>query len=341
MPRKITGMEALNRSRSLGARQAVLYLTIGAALLGTKPVSAHEVFITNEKDNSISVIDSTKLEVVRTIRVGERPRGVIASKDGETVFVCTSDSNEIMALNPENGARRFELPRTADPEQLVLTPDEKLLLTTNEEDNAVTVYDMVEKQVISEVPVGVEPEGIAVSPSGEVAVATSETTNMVHFIKLDTFDIFDNVLVAARPRVAEFSPDGRKLWVTSEVGGIASIIDLTSRKVEKEIKFEIQGVSPQHIQPVGVRFTKDGRTAFVALGPANRIAVVDTATAAVKKYVLVGQRVWHMTLTPDDQLLFTTNGGSNDVTVINVSSLAPVKSIKVGRQPWGATAVSR
>jgi PQQ-dependent catabolism-associated beta-propeller protein len=200
---------------------------------------------------------------------------------------------------------------------------------------------MLEKKVLFEVPVGVEPEGIAVSPSGEVAVATSETTNMVHFIKLDNFDIFDNVLVAARPRVAEFSPDGQKLWVTSEVGGIASVIDLRTRKVEKEIRFEIQGVNTQHIQPVGVRFTKDGKTAFIALGPANRIAVVDTATAAIKKYVLVGQRVWHMALTPDDQLLFTTNGGSNDVTVINVGSLTPVKSIKVGRQPWGAAAIAR
>lgn len=323
------------------SRRVMASAAFAACFMAAGGARSDEVFITNEKDNSVSVIDTVKLEVVRTLKVGERPRGIIASKNGETLFVCTSDSNEILALNPADGVRRFDLPKTADPEQLVLTPDEKYLLTTNEEDNAVTVYDMTEKKVIREVAVGVEPEGIAISPSGEVAVATSETTNMVHFIKLDTYDIFDNVLVAARPRVVEFTPDGKKIWVTSEVGGIASVIDLETRKVEKEIKFEIQGVNAQHIQPVGVRFTKDGATAFIALGPANRIAVVDTATATIKKYVLVGQRVWHMTLTPDDKLLFTTNGGSNDVTVINVGSLTPVKSIKVGRQPWGATAIAR
>ena len=308
---------------------------------GVEPARADEIFITNEKDNSVSVIDSKSLEVVRTLRVGQRPRGVISSRDGKTLYVCSSDSNEIQIIDPIDGKRIFELPQIADPEQLVLTADEKLLLTTNEEDNTVTAVDLLTRKIIAEIPVGVEPEGIAISPKGNVAVATSETTNMVHFIKMDGFEVFDNVLVSARPRVAEFSPDGTKLWVTSEVGGVATIIDVATRKIEKEIKFEIQGVGAQHIQPVGLRFTKDGLTAFVALGPANRIAVVDTASGTVKKYILVGSRVWQMILTPDNELLFTTNGGSNDVTVISVATLSPVKSIKVGRQPWGAAVIAR
>ena len=37
----------------------------------------------------------------------------------------------------------------------------------------------------------------------------------------------------------------------------------------------------------------------MALGPANRVAVVDTATFEVEKYLLVGRRVWQLDLTPD------------------------------------------
>jgi len=55
----------------------------------------------------------------------------------------------------------------------------------------------------------------------------------------------------------------------------------------------------------------------------------------VVKYVLVGQRVWQLALTPDDKLLYTTNGTSNDVTVIDVDRKRAIKSIKVGRYPWG------
>ena len=76
-------------------------------------------------------------------------------------------------------------------------------------------------------------------------------------------------------------------------------------------------------------------TAFVALGPANRVAVVDAQTFEVKDYLLVGRRVWHMDFTPDERLLLTTNGVSNDVSVIDVPSLKVIKSIPVGRYPWG------
>jgi YVTN family beta-propeller protein len=84
-----------------------------------------------------------------------------------------------------------------------------------------------------------------------------------------------------------------------------------------------------------VRVTKDGTKVFVALGPANRVAVIDRATLKVEKYLLVGQRVWNLGFTPDEKLMFTTNGTSNDVSVIDVASLKVIKSIKVGRYPWG------
>jgi YVTN family beta-propeller protein len=86
---------------------------------------------------------------------------------------------------------------------------------------------------------------------------------------------------------------------------------------------------------VGIRLTRDGSTAFIALGPANRVAVVDARTFEVQRYLLVGRRVWHLDLTPDETLLFTTNGVSNDVSVIDVAAGKVIKSIAVGRYPWG------
>jgi YVTN family beta-propeller protein len=91
------------------------------------------------------------------------------------------------------------------------------------------------------------------------------------------------------------------------------------------------------IQPVGINITRDGKTAFVALGPANRVAVVDGVTHQVTKYLLVGQRVWHMALTPDEKYLLSTNGVSNDISIIDVASLRVINTIQVGELPWGVT----
>src|SRR5690606_30665746 len=101
--------------------------------------------------------------------------------------------------------------------------------------------------------------------------------------------------------------DGSKLYVSSEIGGTVSVIDPAKQEIVHKITFEIPGVLPEAIQPVGVRVTSDGKRVFVALGPANRVAVIDGETDEVLDYLLVGQRVWQMAFTPDEKYLFTTN----------------------------------
>ncbi|MEW8500259.1 MAG: hypothetical protein AB2699_17280, partial [Candidatus Thiodiazotropha taylori] len=120
-----------------------------------------------------------------------------------------------------------------------------------------------------------------------------------------------------------------------EIGGTVSVIDTESRKILKKIEFKIPGIHKDLIQPVGIQITDDGKQAFVALGPAARVAVIDTSSYEVEKYLLVGQRVWNLAFSPDEKFVFTTNGVSNDISVIDVGRLKVKKSIRVGRLPWG------
>jgi YVTN family beta-propeller protein len=113
-----------------------------------------------------------------------------------------------------------------------------------------------------------------------------------------------------------------------------SVIDPIKREVRAKIAFSVPGMRGEAIQPVGINITRSGKTGFVALGPANRIAVVDGTTHQVQKYLLIGQRVWHMAFTPDEKYLLTTNGVSNDVSVIDVASLKVIDTIQVGELPW-------
>jgi YVTN family beta-propeller protein len=127
--------------------------------------------------------------------------------------------------------------------------------------------------------------------------------------------------------------------VSSEVGGTVSVIDPGSHQVLHVINFDIPGVDKQYIGPVGLQFTADGREAFVALGRANRIAVVNAKTYEVEQYILVGQRPWQLTFSADRSKLYVANGLTNDVTIIDVASLKALKSVPVGRLPWGIAVV--
>ena len=70
---------------------------------------------------------------------------------------------------------------------------------------------------------------------------------------------------------------------------------------------------------MGVKFTLDGKRAVVALGRANRLAVIDTSTYEVR-YILVGQRPWHIAISmPTARSSITANGLSNDLTIVDVA----------------------
>ncbi|MEL6511297.1 MAG: YVTN family beta-propeller repeat protein [Pseudomonadota bacterium] len=307
-----------------------------ALILSVSPAFADEIWVSNEKDDTISVIDIETMEVVRTIDVGERPRGITFSQDYSVLYVCASDSDTVQVIDPETGEVLHELPSGEDPEQFVLHPDDRHLYIANEDDAITTVVDTQTRKVVAQIDVGIEPEGMAVSPDGEIAITTSETTNMAHWIDTKTQELFANTLVDSRPRHAEFVREGSELWVSAEIGGTITVFDRETQAEKAKINFEVEGVHPDRVQPVGFELTEGDTHAFVALGPANHVAVVNAETYEVEDYILVGRRVWHMDFNADRSLLFTTNGVSGDVTVIDVAKREPLKSIKVGRFPWGA-----
>src|SRR5690348_5301651 len=277
-------------------------------LLGTmlaiglvRPAAAVMAYVSNEKGNTVSVIDTDSWKVVKTIKVGQRPRGIAFTKDEKYVLVAVGDDDTIQMIDTRTQEVADTLPSGPDPELFVEDPGGKLLYVANENDNTVTVIDIEKRTQLGAVQVGVEPEGMEVSPDGKFLINTSETTNMAHFIDLASRKIVANVLVDSRPRFAAFKTDGSELWVSSEIGGTVSIIDPGKHAVKKKIAFAIPGLRAEAIQPVGINLTHDGKTAFVALGPANRVAVIDGATHEVIKYLLVGQRVWHMAFTRSEE----------------------------------------
>ncbi len=320
-----------------------LCAALGTLAIGTATgANAHMLYVSNEKDNTISIIDTETEAVVNTIKVGERPRGITFSKDYRFLYICASDSDAVQVMDVKTGELVADLPSGEDPEQFVLHPDNRHLYIANEDDAVATVVDTQSHTVVAQVDVGVEPEGMTVSHDGKWAIVTSETTNMAHWIDTSNHSLVDNTLVDQRPREAEFTEDDSELWVSAEIGGSVSVIDVASRQIKKKITFEIKGVTSDRIQPVGIELTQDGRYAFVALGPANHVAVIDRQNDdEVIDYLLVGRRVWHMALSPEGDRLYTTNGVSGDVTVIDVGTLKPLKSIKVGRFPWGAAILPR
>ena len=140
-------------------RSAMKALPLAPLLLSSAIAQASIAYVSNEKDNSLSLIDLQSLEVVDTIDVGQRPRGITFSKDYSKLYICASDDDTVQIMDTATHQIIGELPSGEDPEQFSLHPDNRRLYISNEDDALVTVVDAQDATVLAQIDVGVEPEG--------------------------------------------------------------------------------------------------------------------------------------------------------------------------------------
>ncbi len=164
---------------------------------------------------------------------------------------------------------------------------------------------------------------------------TSEVGDLVHLVDADSGNVVQDVVVGTRPRRFAATPDGKELWVSAELSGEVYIINREKFAVEGKLDFLPPGMRKTDVTPVDLRITKDGKTAYVTLGHAAHVAVVDVATRKVQGYILVGKRAWGLGMSRDEKTLYVANGFGDDVTVIDLATRKAVISIPVGRIPWG------
>ena len=84
--------------------------------------AAYTAYVTNEKDNTVSVVDLDKMETVKTIPVGERPRGILLSKDKKYIYICNGDADHIEMINLDTLQIERTLDSGPDPELFALRP---------------------------------------------------------------------------------------------------------------------------------------------------------------------------------------------------------------------------
>ena len=287
------------------------------------------IFVTNEKDDTVSVINPESLEVVATIDVGERPRGIGFSPDGSELYVAVSEENAIAVIDPVamTVVRKFE--SGDDPETFDVHPNGNIYIS-NEDDAKASVFDPNTGEQVAVIKVGIEPEGVAASPDGKWVVVTSESTSMLHFIGVPEHKIKHNVLVGARPRSAVFSGDSKFVYATSEISGEVKKIDTATGKIVLK-----NYLGDDKAKPMQILMSKGEDHVYVAGGRANKVFVLNADTLDVVKAIPVGKRVWGLALSADGRRLYSTDGPDNQVSVIDTASNTVIKTVAVGKLPWG------
>ena len=348
-----------NRSTLITAVLALLAVSVGCSR--GNPESAREaasgprVYVSNEAEGSISVIDAASHRFLRSIPVGKRPRGIRVSRDGSLVYVALSGSpaagpgvdesklpppdraaDGIGVVSTSDGKLLRVLESGTDPEQFALSRDEKRRFVAYEDAGQVSVVDVASGSVIKTIPVGEEPEGVELSPDGRFVYVTSEGENEVAVIDTGRLEPIATIKVGPRPRSTAFLPDGSRAYVAAENDGAVYVIDTsTHRSIGRIVLGETR------YKPMGIAVAVDGSALYVTTGRGEDVVRISLPRQDVTASVRVGARPWGVAISADGKTLFTANGPSNDVAVIDVSRMTVRDRVPVGDRPWGVAFSSK
>jgi YVTN family beta-propeller protein len=134
-----------------------------------------------------------------------------------------------------------------------------------------------------------------------------------------------------------FRPGDRELWAseTSNRGDSILITPFSENGMPGEpARIDI----PNHAVPVGIAFSADGKTAYVALSRANSLAVIDAASRAITRQIDVGMAPFGVAASRQRGKIYVTNRGGRRPAANDVA--APSAGSRVLTDPVTGSSVS-
>src|SRR5579875_446748 len=133
------------------------------------PVNGGEIFVTNYRSNTLSVIDPATNQVTGTYSVGSGPT-LMAYVPGGPLYIASFGSGRLLPFNVTSDTVGPAIPVGSGPMGVLANGPGGLLYVVNYGSANLTAIDPVTERPVGSVPVGVQPIAAALLPSGATYV---------------------------------------------------------------------------------------------------------------------------------------------------------------------------
>jgi YVTN family beta-propeller protein len=179
--------------------------------------------------------------------------------------------------------------------------------------STIHVVDLHDGRAINIINLGkpVRPHCAKFAPDGLLYVS-AELANALYAVDPATGKVVGEVPTgSAESHMFVLSPDGHRAYTANVGPGSVSVLDLQKRSVVAVIPVA------KTVQRISI--STDGRFVFTQDQTAPRIAVIDTASNKVARWIDLPAKVYSSTPTPDGKLLIA-NASSGKLFVIDLST---------------------
>jgi YVTN family beta-propeller protein len=322
---------------SLAAGAVPAWAAGGYAVTATIPVgsnpegvavdpAAGTVYVTNQSDGTVSVVDEATSTVTATIPLGSGqlwayyPEGVAVDPAAGTVYVANagygfSDGGNLSVIDAATSTVTatilpFYNPPSApaDPWGVAVDPTANTVYVTNyRQYGTVAVIDEATSGVTATIPVGSYPEGVAADPAAGTVYVANFDSGTVSVIDEATSTVTATIPVGSGPEGVAADPAAGTVYVTS-ADGTVSVIDAATSAVTATISV---GSGPR-----GVAVDPAAGTVYVANSGDDTVSVIDAATSAVTATIPVGSDPSGVAVDPATHTAYVANSADDTVSVI-------------------------
>ncbi len=283
--------------RFLFAVGAVLIVGRCAAAQGDRAPSHGFLLVANKGDHTLGIIDTVAGKQIAVVEEsGITGHEVVASADGRRAFVPIYGNSGVGAPGTDG--------RTVD------------------------VFDLATQKRIATIDLGkgLRPHCGVFGPKNGLLYITTELDNSITIIDPNSLRILGSVPTGQREsHMLAITSDGKRGY-TSNVGvGTVSVLDLEARKTLAVI----------HVSSNAQRIalSVDDRWAFTADQTKPQLAIIDTRSNAVTKWIPLEGLGYGTGATLDGKWLLVTIPNPGKVAVVDLSSMQVVRSVTVPKDP--------
>ncbi|URM32588.1 YncE family protein [Cytobacillus firmus] len=243
--------------------KAVFYSVEGDELVQEVEVGnhpAHIVFthdgkyavVTNNEDNTASVIDMNSFNVTNTVETGKGPHGFRISSDSKRAYIANMGEDTVSVINLETKKEEKRIKVGIAPVTTGITSDGKTLVASLNGENALAVVDLATEKV-DKIPVGTGPAQVYIDEKGQFAYVANQGTEETPSSSVTVIDLvlkkaITEIETGKGSHGVVTSPDNKRVYVTNMFEDTVSIIDKEQNKVIDTI--EVKGV------PNGISITE-------------------------------------------------------------------------------------
>ncbi|MCM3748200.1 hypothetical protein M3223_12630 [Paenibacillus pasadenensis] len=286
------------------------------------------VYVGNQNDSTISIIDPSANRIIKTIPVGKNPGQVNASHDGKRVYAINGGDRSISVISTATNEVVRTI-RNVSPEPFAAVTIRNKLYVPDLYTGGITEFDTLTYERVDRFPVANLPLSAAASPDGSKIYVTTQARNIW------IVDTRLNKVVQSIPDGAtwglDFTADGRKFVVNRFGSNETSVYCARTNR-------EIVSI-PVGPAPIDVNISRNGRRAYVTNSRGRTVSVIDLVEHRVIRTIPVGEVPYNLALTPDSRSVYVTNYSGDNVSVIDTATLRVVKTIPVGDGPRGIVIV--